>query len=120
MSLLWLIGLAVVAQWAWTARHDARRAREHARQLQGELAVMEAALADLQRQPTAAQTAGAVPPLASPVVAPVMPAAPPVATPDAPPPAILPVEPRAADREPLVARTAIPPAPAVPARPAEP
>jgi uncharacterized membrane protein len=51
MDLLFFVALAVVARWAWTARSDARRAREHAVRLQSDLAALELTVAGLQHQP---------------------------------------------------------------------
>jgi len=92
MDLLWFIVLVVVGRWAWLARRDARQAREHALQLQRDVAAMEVTLASFKH--------GAAPPPAA--AAPEMPAAP-----SAPPS-------RPAEREPLIARATVhpPPAPA--------
>ena len=101
MDLLWFIVLALVARWAWLARRDARQAREHTLQLQRDVAALEIALAGFKHS-AAAQPAA---------VAPEVPAAP---APSAPPAAT----PKPAEREPLVARAAVPAPQPVPPAPA--
>ena len=98
MDLLWFIVLALVSRWAWLARRDARQAREHALKLQRDLAALEIALASLQQR-TAAQQAAVAP-----------------EPPAAAAPSVAPSRP--AEREPLVARTAVLPGQAQPPTPA--
>lgn len=110
MDLLWFIVLAVVSRWAWLARRDARQAREQALQLQRDFAAMEITLDGLARTAAARMAAGAAETQAAPApsgaaATPVTPAAP--ATPSKP-----------AEREPLVARAAVPPPPPMPPQPA--
>jgi len=118
MDLLWFIVLALVARWAWLARRDARQAREHALQLQRDLAAVEIALFELQQRTTAAAPAATVAATAAATAEAAKPAV--VVPPAAPAPA------KAAEREPIVTRTtATPPlatsaAPPQPPQPAEP
>lgn len=50
MELLWFIALCVIARWAWLARSDARRANEHARQLQSDLVSLREEFNSLQNR----------------------------------------------------------------------
>lgn len=86
MDLLWFIALLAVSRWAWLARRDARHAREHALQLQRDLAAVEATVAGLQRRhadtaPAPARPAERESLIARAAIAPAAPAAAPSAAP---------------------------------------
>ncbi|WP_028101602.1 DUF2339 domain-containing protein [Pseudoduganella violaceinigra] len=115
MEFLWFIVLAVVARWAWTARRDARHAREHALRLQKELAALESTVASLQRQRAA--PAAEMP--AAPEAAPAAPPAAAIPVPAVAKPSAAPVPAMPAQHAPQAARTAVTP-PAVPAAPVSP
>lgn len=51
MELLWFIALCVIGRWAWLARRDARRANEHAHQLDAELITLREQFDKLRRAP---------------------------------------------------------------------
>ncbi|WP_374581173.1 DUF2339 domain-containing protein [Pseudoduganella sp.] len=117
MDLLWFIALCVIARWAWTARSDARRANERTRELHSELVALREEFRNLSpaagtpppARASEAQSAGDAQLAAAAATPPDAP------LPDAPlPEAPEPV--RAAEREPLIARTASPaPAASAPA-----
>ena len=114
MDLLWFIALCVIARWAWTARSDARRANERTRELHSELVALREEFRNLSpaagtpppARPSEAQSAGDAQLAAAPATPPDAP------LPEAPlPETPLPEAPepvRAAEREPLIARTAAP------------
>jgi len=106
MDLLWFIVLALVARWAWLARRDARQAREHALQLQRDLAAVEIALFELQHLPAAAPPPAAA---AATAAASAESLAPAITVPPATQQPAVPTPAQAAEREPLVARAVVTP-----------
>ena len=120
MDLLWFLALAVVARWAWSARRDARQARELAHRLQSDLAAMEHTLASFQHGTAGPQAAEPVMPAARVVPQPATMPEPPTAAPvpQAAPAGPQTSSPTAPERAPLVARAAeVPPQPKQPSMP---